>query len=160
MKTKPLQITLEQAKQLHKQGGPLAEAALEAFPELKPQLVKSWNESIDLRQAFFLGGNRPAFGCKYEGVKKQFFRTEAQAKSALAFAQLSHIVAEANGDWERRISCAIQDTFTIIPCEDDELKIHQTYYEHSFLPMKSAEIARACLDMHPQLWKDFHMIED
>lgn len=126
--------------------------------EKSVELVKSWEDAFN-GEGYWIDSDSIIFHTnelKTKGFKKNIFRTKAQAKSALAFAQLLHIVTDANGDW-------------IVDWKNNEDKFVINYQENKAvieiwnnliqpLPMKSEEIAKACLEKHRTLWEDFWMI--
>ena len=106
METRNVKITLETAKRWYEQGGEFKEMALSAFieAELNPirnEWVKRFiGENI---QGFYIGNDAEIYleDSIANYSEKGTFRTEKQAKSALAYAQLTQLMAlpEYNGDW-------------------------------------------------------------
>jgi hypothetical protein len=80
------------------------------------------------------------------------FKTEKQAKSALAMAQLSHIIAEANGDWDNYTNKHVLSRVGDV--------VANTWYNMSyhFLAFKSAEIRDEVYAQNKQLIHDYLMI--
>ena len=129
-------------------------------PVYKPtELVKSWWESFNGKGWFIDTSSQIEFreNLKKHNYNNNIFKTEAQAKSALAFAQLSHIVADANGDWVADWFDQRQNKYVV---ELSRNNLISTYYcsTKQLLPMKSEEIADACLEKHRTLWENFWMI--
>lgn len=109
METRNVKITLETAKRWHEQGGEFKEMALSAFTESELNPVRNeWKSKIFGKKSdgYYI------FNSKIKRVEMpntfpvksgdmDIFKTEKQAKSALAYAQLTQLMAlpEYNGDW-------------------------------------------------------------
>ena len=115
METRNVKITLETAKRLYEQGGEFKEMALSSFTEAELNPVRNEWESMfvgkkikgyfidhDESSIIFFDSEEDQF-IDYEirSDFKNIFKTEKQAKSALAYAQLTQLMAlpEYNGDW-------------------------------------------------------------
>ena len=106
METRNVKITLETAKRWYVQGGEFKEMALSAFTEFELSPVRSeWEEMFigEYIQGFYIGNDAKIYleDSIANYSEKGTFRTEKQAKSALAYAQLTQLMAlpEYNGDW-------------------------------------------------------------
>jgi hypothetical protein len=80
----------------------LKELALQTFPELrKKQLPKSWEELNEIKGYYVSEGSEIKFAQKYTKYSEHYnvFKTENQAKSSIAMAKLSQVMAVYNGDW-------------------------------------------------------------
>ena len=109
METRNVKVSLETAKRWYEQGGEFKEMALSAFTEAELNPIRNeWESKIygnpiygylidsdDSEVCGFEENFRASFGSKC------CFKTERQAKSALAYAQLTQLMAlpEYNGDW-------------------------------------------------------------
>jgi hypothetical protein len=164
METRQVTLSLDAAKEWYNKGGELKEVALRAFSEdeLNPSpLVRSWKEAFRGINGFFVMNDasiQRTNATSSSDDHHNVYRTEAQAKSALAFAQLSHIVADANGDWEADWKDMSQNKHSI-DCEENELVVYPCVQLTHHLPMKCVKIAEECLRLHPQLWEDYWMID-
>ena len=106
METRNVKVSLETAKRWYEQGGELKEMALSAFTEAELNPVRNEWESKFIGKE--IGGVHIAsdgcickIGCICNYSEKGTYKTEKQAKSALAYAQLTQLMAlpEYNGDW-------------------------------------------------------------
>ena len=106
METRNVKVTLETAQRWYGQGGEFKEMALSAYTEAELNPVKNEWESK------FLGNDIDGYyitsmsiihdmKAKCSEPDKSTFKTEKQAKAALAYAQLTQLMAlpEYNGDW-------------------------------------------------------------
>lgn len=84
---------------------------------------------------------------------KDMFKTEKQAKSALAFAQLSHIVAKYR-EREEWYAGVLPDVWTVAPCQG-ELKVRGVMPELFHFHFWSRQNAEQSLITNRQLWLDF-----
>lgn len=123
------------------------------------ELVKSWEDAYK-SNGYIINSENKISQVDWIGLpslSKRVFKAKAQAKSALAFAQLSHIVADANGDWVANFEDYNQDKYVIVAERNKVVGL--TYgYNNNPLPMKSEEIRDTCLEKHRILWEDFWMI--
>lgn len=107
METRNVKVTLETAQRWYGQGGEFKEMALSAYTDAELNPVKNEWESkvIDHGTTFidgwYLGSDYVIKETNTENTDRSTFRTEKQAKSALAYAQLTQLMAlpEYNGDW-------------------------------------------------------------
>ena len=106
METRNVKITLETAKRWYEQGGEFKEMALSAFTDAELNPVRNEWESKILGKdidGFYISSLSYVIQFKNNCSKRDnaTFKTEKQAKSALAYAQLTQLMAlpEYNGDW-------------------------------------------------------------
>lgn len=106
MEARNVKITLETAKRWYEQGGEFKEMALSAFTEAELNPVRNEWESKFIEnniKGCYIGRDSIISHLDYiaSKSKKGTFKTEKQAKSALAYAQLTQLMAlpEYNGDW-------------------------------------------------------------
>lgn len=138
---------------------PLAKWLLENFTkeELEGKKGFTFNDCypIDGFYIHSIGDIRPAIYSSVSDNSKNVFKTEAQAKSALAFAQLSHIVAKYNEGKERdAITYKIRPSVKI--GEQLEVADNIIFYHLMFYYISDAETS---LEVNRQLWLDYWMIE-
>lgn len=113
--------------------------------KLLPQLPKSWEELGDL-----VGyTNKTVTG-------KGLFSTKSQAKSALAFAQLSQLAKVMNGDWKQNLDNA-QYNWTIIR-NRDELKVDSYSRIFNHITFATKELAEFSLLHHRELWEQYYQM--
>jgi len=107
METRNVKVTLETAQRWYQQGGEFKEMALSAYSEAELNPVKNeWESKIidygtKAVDGWYLGINYVLKYINPENMDKSTFKTEKQAKSALAYAQLTQLMAlpEYNGNW-------------------------------------------------------------
>lgn len=126
--------------------------------ELEGKKGFTWEESFD-GGGWYIGDGSDISavtnGDKDE-TNKDVFKTKAQAKSALAFAQLSHIVAKYNegkkfGDV---VFCVRRGPIGLYTDA-----IHEIYVV-SQLPFATQQDAQISMEVNRQLWLDYWMIEE
>ncbi len=109
METRNVKVTLETAQRWYGQGGEFKEIALSAFTESELNPIRNeWESKISGKPIYgYLIDSDDSMVCEFEeNFRASFdskccFKTEKQAKSALAYAQLTQLMAlpEYNGDW-------------------------------------------------------------
>ena len=107
METRNVNVSLETAKRWYEQGGEFKEMALSAFTEAELNPIRNeWEDRIiaygtKFVSGWYLGVNSVYKETNEENIDRSTFKTEKQAKSALAYAQLTQLMAlpEYNGDW-------------------------------------------------------------
>lgn len=106
MEARNVKVSIETAKRWYEQGGEFKEMALSAFTESELNPVRNeWGSKFvgENIQGFYIGIDGDIY--MEESIanysEKATFKTEKQAKSALAYAQLTQLMAlpEYNGDW-------------------------------------------------------------
>lgn len=88
------------------------------------------------------------------------YSNDKQAKSALAFAQLSQLAKAMNGDWESDWKNTDEDKYTIQSRCDSSflLRIECRNVTMSHITFKTEELAEFSLKHHRELWEDYWMI--
>ena len=106
MEARNVKVSLETAKRWYEQGGEFKEMALSAFTEAELNPVRNeWERKLNgtVITGYYIGLSSGIYGRKItcSNSDKSTFKTEKQAKSALAYAQLTQLMAlpEYNGDW-------------------------------------------------------------
>ena len=106
METRNVKVTLETAQRWYGQGGEFKETALSAYSEDELKPVKNEWEikfSGNCIEGYYISSLSTVNSIKSEcsDEDKATFKTEKQAKAALAYAQLTQLMAlpEYNGDW-------------------------------------------------------------
>ena len=161
-----LYIDLEKAKEYYLKGGVHREIALNAGyeeAELKP--VRNEWESKFIGKVID-GVYFESDGCIYKTdcicnySDKSTYKTEKQAKSALAYAQLTQLMAlpEYNGDWVPDWSTSAQLKHCI---EMDSMNIVSVtfYTAYSKLPFKTIEIRNRFLENNYDLLKEYFELD-
>ena len=88
---------------------------------------------------------------------KNVFKTEKQAKSALAYAQLTQLMALScyNGNWIPNWDDQKQERYCITRLKHDIIKLDYSGY-FNFLAFKSEEVRDAFYNNHMDLIKQFY----
>ena len=167
MKDRKITLSLDTAKEWYNKGGELKEVALQAYSEdeLKPMaLVRSWEDAfnggdgsayIDTTSMIIVEkGTNSLDVYSNRKANKCVFHTAAHAKSAVAFAQLSHIVADAN----ERFVGAHDGCWHQVQQDRCHLQVLSGYGESIGLVMKTHEMAKECINTHRELWNKYFMI--
>jgi len=164
METRNVKVSLETAKRWYEQGGEFKEMALSAFTEVELNPVRNEWESKFIEnniKGCYIGRDSIISHLDYiaSKSKKGTFKTEKQAKSALAYAQLTQLMAlpEYNGDWvpDWSNSC---DKF-IIGRHSGDIEIE--YYTKHYYPIsfKTAEIRDKFLENNLDLLKEYFELD-
>lgn len=90
---------------------------------------------------------------------KCVFKTEKQAKSALAYAQLTQLMAldKYNGDWQPIWNDGNKKYVISYNC--DKIILQDCYYTHSFLAFKEESARDKFYKHHEDLIKQFYMVD-
>ena len=105
METRNVKVCFETAKRWYEQGGQFKEMALSAFTEAELNPVRNeWEKKIlgkEVKGCYIANSKILVARCNCDSQCKNIYKTEKQAKSALAYAQLTQLMAlpEYNGDW-------------------------------------------------------------
>lgn len=174
METRNVKITLETAKRWYEQDGEFKEIALSAFTEAELNPVRNEWESMfvggkikgyfidhDESSINFFDSEENQFIDDYEigSDFKNMFKTKKQAKSALAYAQLTQLMAlpEYNGDWVPDWSNSCYKF--IIGRHSGDIEIE--YYTKHYYPIsfKTAEIRDKFLENNLDLLKEYFELD-
>ena len=148
METRNIKINLETATRWFKgTDNELKELALQTYPELaKKELPKSWDE-LGVISGYCIELNSEIGEYEAEpphiNEDQNIFATENQAKSALAMAKLSQLMAVYNDGWVADWSDGNQDKFCIIYDKSVKLAIYSDIKR--FLAFKTEELAKEFL---------------
>jgi hypothetical protein len=129
--------------------------------EIKKGLSKSWEELGEIK-GFVLKADGSIGEIDGHGhsdwFDRAFFATKAQAESSRAYAMLTQLMQEANGDWVADWSDGEQWKYNVAANSD---KIHKTCYVHLYQPisLKSEEIRDEFHKNHEELIKTFYQIK-
>lgn len=132
--------------------------------ELEPKKGFTWEESFDkVNRGFYVDD-----GAKIKQASNTFpingnenvFKTEKQAKSALAFSQLSHIVDKYNShEPSKKFICANGDLFSIaVERYTKGLIVVCKHRGYALLQFKSEEDAITSLEVNRVLWEQYWML--
>ncbi len=160
---KQIKLTIEQAKILYKSNPEYRDTLLSVFTDkelgIEPSYPKSWND-LERLDGFFIDdasniNNLDDF--KTYNDTKNIFATRKQAKSALAFAQLSQLAKEMNGDWVANWDD--NNIKFVIARSSEKLYIEQWCAKFYSIVFKTKEMAEFSLKHHEQLWKDYYELD-
>ena len=175
METRNVKVSLETAKRWYEQGGEFKEMALSAFTEAELNPVRNEWESM------FVGGKIKGYFIDHDessiiffdseesqfidddGISsdcKNIFKTEKQAKSALAYAQLTQLMAlpEFNGDWVPDWSDDCEEKY-IIKRVRNSIESYTFSNAHHHISFKSKEIRDKFLDNNFDLLKEYFELD-
>lgn len=165
METRNVKLSLETAKRWYEQDGEFKEMALSAFTEAEMNPIRNeWEDRITAYgtrfvPGWYLGANSVYKETNEENTDRSTFKTEKQAKSALAYAQLTQLMAlpEYNGDWvpdwnDDNIKFIIGRFGNIIDV-DNYLKLHH------FIAFKSEEIRDKFFENNLDLLKEYFELD-
>jgi hypothetical protein len=161
---KQIKMSLETARELYKQcvdNPALSNAVyknwlLETFTpeELEGKKGFTWEESFS-GSGFYLNIQSKCLktaDVSTSNTNKNVFKTKKQALSALAFAQLSHIVAKYNEGKQR----GINGYFSVIRMESGELALIRTYnLRGQGLEFCNEDDALLSLEVNKELWEQY-----
>ena len=166
METRNVKITIETAKRWYEQGGEFKEMALSAFTEdeLNPGR-NEWEDRIiaygtKLVSGWYLGSDSVFKETHEDNTNRSTFKTEKQAKSALAYAQLTQLMAlpEYNGDWNPDWEKETEDKYVIRRIKNNVVQdVFTTSYFH--LAFKSYKIAGKFLKNNLDLLKEYFELD-
>jgi len=176
---KNIKMSLDAARQMYKEGNETTNKwLLENFTkeELEPKKGFTWEDSYG-GVGFYVMGNSSISnwsGGIICGQHKNVFLTEKHAKSALAFAQLSHIVNKYNEGKELEhcgdmvydqhkdfiTKTEYYDVYYYVTKYDGKnLGINSFRFNFMNLYFKRREDAKTSMEVNRQLWLDYWMID-
>ena len=166
METRNVKVTLETVQRWYGQGGEFKEMALSAYTEAELNPVKNEWESkvIDHGNKFvsgwYLGSDSVYKETNEENTDKSTFKTEKQAKSALAYAQLTQLMAlpKYNGDWVADWTAG-NIKKSVIRSLSGALEINSAYELYHPICFKSDEIRDEFLKNNLDLLKQYFEID-
>lgn len=175
---KQLNITLKEAKELWKEGIGKAltinDMLLKTWTqeELEEKEGYTWEESFELNSDhfWFIGLDGRVYDdgdCEINrhSDNKKYFKTKEQAESALAFAQLTHIVAKYNEKKWATTENGLTIHYMIAAYNNGDLEVVKTTYGAMVLPRQmflfcDENDAKSCLDTNKELWSKYWMIKN
>jgi len=166
METRSVKVTLETAQRWYRQGGEFKEMALSAYSEAELNPVKNeWESKIidygtKAVDGWYLGINYVLKYINPENMDKSTFKTEKQAKSALAYAQLTQLMAlpEYNGDWVADWTNRSESKYCIV-LVNKKLMVDLFYEYAQKICFKSRELAEIFLANNLDLIKQFNEMD-
>ena len=128
---------------------------------IEPKYPKSWNEAFisEVIKGYYVEGRSIGHTshnkCTIED--RCIFKSEKQAASALAYAQLTQLMALPcyNGDWTPNWDCQNQEKYCITRLKSGLVKLDYSGY-FSFLAFKSKKVRDEFYHNHMDLIKQFY----
>ena len=128
---------------------------------IEPKYPKSWNEAFisEVIKGYYVEGSSIGYTshnkCTIED--RYTFKAEKQAASALAYAQLTQLMALPcyNGDWTPNWDCQNQEKYCITRLKSGLVKLDYSGY-FSFLAFKSKKVRDEFYHNHMDLIKQFY----
>ena len=165
METRNVKISLETAKRWYEQGGEFKEMALSAFTESELNPIRNeWDSKIlgkDI-DGFYISSLSWINLFKKNCSKRDnaTFKTEKQAKSALAYAQLTQLMAlpEYNGNWVPDWSDDCEEKY-IIKRVRNSIESYTFSNAHHHISFKSKEIRDKFLENNLDLLKEYFELD-
>lgn len=156
---KQIKMSLETARQMHKTADETTKKwLLENFTkeELEPKKGFTWEDSFNPGGCWIESDSKIVYeeASKPHDTHKNVFLTEKHAKSALAFAQLSHIVAKYNEGKEMQNRVYTVDAYRI-----GTLSVNERFNYVNKLEFYKEDDAKTSMKVNRQLWLDYWMID-
>lgn len=156
---KPVGMSLETARQMYKENNEITNKwLLENFTkeELEPKKGFTWYDSFSGNGVLITQNSNFCDVLNYANRhhNKNIFLTEKHAKSALAFAQLSHICNKYNEGKKRWNEVYCVGNYKNYLSDDiisDHVKLQLEFYKR--------EDAKTSMEVNRQLWLDYWMID-
>lgn len=160
-KTKNVQLTLEQARELYKDEK-WRDILLNSFTKeelIKPNLPKHWEE-LEFITGYFIRANSTTHKTTLISccdMNKMVYATEKEADAALAMAQLSQLLKAYNGDWTPDWNDDYDNKYVIARSGYNIVKLTCSKYYY-FLTFKTVELRDEFLKNFEDLIKQYFMI--
>jgi len=167
MKEKNIILTLDQARKMYGKNTELDVLLLANFTKdelTKKDLPKSWDE-IKVQFGYKLSNVLDGFVetcpklCSSTYNNKGIFATKKQAKSALAMAQLSQLMAVYNDGWEFDPDGSEKNAGYAITRQTNKIGKDMFFAGYGFLAFKTAELRDEFLKNFEPLIKEYFMID-
>ena len=157
-----MKITKDQAEIMLKKMPEMAESIYKDFPELKASMVVDSWEDLPRIYGFFINDDSKIIECNlitnFVKEHKNVFKTKKQADSALAYAQLTQLMADC-GDCE--IDWTKHNLKYIIRRKENFLEPvtnSYTFYTFHVLAFNTQQIRDEFLKKHEGLIKKFYQL--
>ena len=154
-----MKITKEQAEIMLKKMPEMANEIYLDFPELKPlKVADSWGQLGNI-EGYYIQNN--SFISDYrlsvhtDVDNKNFFKTQKQAESALAYAQLTQLMydcGDCDVDWEN------VNTKQCVVYSGTQIDIFNYKGTFQFLAFNTRAIAKEFMEKHEGLIKQFYQL--
>jgi hypothetical protein len=132
------------------------------LPKAETKLPKTWEELGDINGYFAVANSNIARAVEHNSTKynhnKNIFATEKQAKSALAYAQLTQLMKAYNGDWQPDFNEGNNPKY-VIQRSGDNLTNSFAFEYFEFLSFQSEIIRDEFLKNFEDLIKQFYQMD-
>jgi len=161
---KTLKISLQKAQELYGKEDTMDQLLLETFTkdELEPKPAFPEWINLDFKKGFYISNLSEIIDADITNVGQcwkdtNMFATKAQAKSALAMAQLSQLMKHVNKGWEPDWTDG--NTKYCLRAENGKLSIRRCLGTHFFLAFRDEETMKGFLNAYEDLIKEYFMID-
>lgn len=157
-------LTTEQARLIFQTNPEWRDTVLVEFTDeelgIEPLLPKTW-ESLDQISGYWITEDAslqwadrvfPSHKCS-----QMIYSNDKQAKSALAFAQLSQLAKVINNGWESSWDGEMEG-WTVEYHTTKKLCVDVYWWKKHHIVFKTEELANWSLEHHRQLWEDYWMV--
>ena len=152
MEKRKLEMTLETARKLYESDKESNKWLLETFPELKES--KSWKDLGHI-SGHYIDSNTNITQCYNYSIKdcnKNLYATKAQARSALAYAQITQLMKDLNGDWRPK---PYEGYYTVLRYLDDRMGFEYCEVSKHPIYFKTQEQARSCYEANKEIFETY-----
>lgn len=159
---KNVQLTTEQAKQLYKTNPEYRTTLLSVFTddELGIEIVLRGWEELDFERSYWVNFNGVITRDKYDtsfSYCHTSVPTEKHAKSMIAFAKLSMLMADLG--YECKVDWRPPSVKYVILCVENRVQLEEVHVTAQFLAFKTEKVRDAFLRKHRQLINEYFMID-
>jgi len=154
-----MKITKEQALIMLNKMPEMATEIYIDYPELKPSKVADSWEQLDEIDGYYIEEvsciSKTSFSIITSVVNKNVFKTQKQAKSTLAYAQLTQLMydcGDCDVDWGKSNSKYCLEIY------ENQLSIQVYSNTFNFLTFNTLEIAAEFMEKHEGLIKQFYQL--
>ena len=165
METRNVKVSLETAKRWYQQGGEFKEMALSAYSEAELNPVKNeWESKFsgNCIEGYYISSLSTVNSIRSEcsDEDKATFKTGKQAKAALAYAQLTQLMAleEYNGNWIADWTNGNESKYCIVPVKD-ELKLEVFFEFKQNICFRNISIAELFLSNNYDLLRKYFELD-
>lgn len=163
---KTIKLSLDQARKMYGKNPEMDELLLANFSKeelTKKELPKSWYKLNGIK-GYFVNSDAGieeylTDGNDAESHERNIFSTKKQARSCLAMAQLSQLMAIYNDGWEFNPKCNESSRGYYLERKITRINKNDSMINWSFLAFKSSEIRDEFLKNFEQLIKEYFMID-
>lgn len=157
-----ISLTKEDAKNIYESNPTMKEKMVKLYPELECNIVRNWSELKEIKGYFISGVSQLqeiSAASTFSMNNTNIFSTKEQAQSALAYAQLTQLIARTgkavtNEQWTDssiKKYCIIKDT--------DNIQTALSYTIFQFIAFLCEKTRDEFFELHQDLLKQFFQIK-